>query len=244
MQAGLYIIGTPIGNLEDISRRALAALQAVQLILAEDTRHSRHLLERYQIRTPLLSCHRFNEAARVQLVLTRIKAGAALGLVTNAGMPGISDPGARIAAACRKEGLPITVIPGPSAVTAAVALSGFGGGGFHCEGFLPRRAGARQRRLRELQLLRVPAVLFESPYRWLKLLDELGGICPARDMFVARELTKFNEECVWGSVAELRAKFAGVRIRGELVAVLAPAAKTESDREPSLDTDQESGENS
>lgn len=224
MNPGIYIVGTPIGNLEDISRRALDTLQAVQCILAEDTRHTRHLLQRYQIRTPLISCHRFNEAARVPWVLARVRSGAAIGLVTNAGMPGISDPGARIVAAGRQAGLRLTVIPGPSAATAAVSLSGFGGAGFHCEGFLPRKAGARRRRLEELRLLPVPVVLFESPYRCLALFDELHAICPERELCLARELTKAHEECMWGSAAELRARVAARRVRGELVVVLAAAS--------------------
>ncbi len=230
MRPGVYIVGTPIGNLEDIGTRALATLREANLILAEDTRHTQRLLQRYQIRAPLISCHRFNEASRVPLVVARVKAGAAAALVTNAGMPGISDPGARLAAACRKEGLYLTVIPGPSAVTAAVALSGFGGGGFLCEGFLPRKPGARQRRLREICSQPLPVVFMESPYRWLALLEELNAICPGREIFLAREMTKLHEECVWGTVAGLRDQYAARAgssparvIRGELVAVLAPA---------------------
>ncbi len=227
MKPGVYIIGTPIGNLEDISRRALVTFQGVQFVLAEDTRHTQNIFQRYRIRAPLISCHLFNEAARTQMVVDRIKAGAAVGLVTNAGMPGVSDPGARMVTACRKAGLYVSVIPGPSAATSAVALSGFGGGGFLCEGFLPRKAGARKRRLRELQFLSLPAVLFESPFRWLTLLDELNEMCPGRDLFLAREMTKLNEECVWGTVGELRERYAARKIRGELVAVLAPASKAE-----------------
>lgn len=234
MRPGVYIVGTPIGNLEDISRRALATLAGVGLILAEDTRHTQKLLQHYQIRAPLISCHRFNEASRVQMVVARVKAGTAAALVTNAGMPGISDPGARIVAACRKEGLYLTVVPGPSSVTAAVALSGFGGDGYLCEGFLPRKSGARQRRLQELCSLSLPVVLLESPYRWLALLEELNAVCPGREIFLGRELTKLHEECIWGTVAGLREKYAGPAgqgqaraIRGELVVVLAPAGKTE-----------------
>ncbi len=227
MKPGMYIIGTPIGNLEDISRRALDTFQTVRFVLAEDTRHTQNIFQRHRIRVPLISCHSFNEASRTQMVVDRIKAGAAVGLVTNAGMPGISDPGARIVTACRKAGLSIIVIPGPSAVTSAVALSGFGGRGFLCEGFLPRKAGARNRRLRELQFLPVPVVLFESPFRWLTLLDALCELCPGRDLFLAREMTKLNEECVWGTVVELRKRYAARTIRGELVTVLAAASKAE-----------------
>ncbi|MBU4201322.1 MAG: 16S rRNA (cytidine(1402)-2'-O)-methyltransferase [Verrucomicrobia bacterium] len=234
MKPGIYIVGTPIGHLGDISGRALDTLRSVAFILAEDTRHTHTLLQRYQIRATLISCHRFNEASRVQMVMTKVKAGSAAALVTNAGMPGVSDPGARIVAACRKEGLYITVIPGPSSVTAALALSGFGGGGFLFDGFLPRKAGARKRRLQEFRCLPLPVVLFESPYRWLTLLAEMSELFPQRELFMARELTKMNEECVWGTVVDLRDTFshrAGQNtaraVRGELVAVLAPASKAE-----------------
>lgn len=242
MKPGIYIVGTPIGNLEDISGRALDTLRAAHCILAEDTRHTQTLLHRYQIRASLISCHRFNEASRVRMVVAKVKAGAAVALVTNAGMPGISDPGARIVTACQREGLYITVIPGPSSVTAAMALSGWGGAGFLCEGFLPRKAGARKRRLQELHAEPKPVVIFESPYRWLALLTEMSAICPDREMFMGRELTKWNEECVWGTVAGLRERYtarAGQSptraIRGELVAVLAPAPKAERKAVPPAD---------
>lgn len=233
MKPGIYIVGTPIGNLGDISGRALDTLRSVQFILAEDTRHTQKLFYRYQIRASLVSCHRFNEASRVRWVVTKVKAGAAAALVTNAGMPGISDPGARIVSACRKEGLYLTVIPGPSAVTAAMALSGFGGSGYLCEGFLPRKAGARKRRLREIQVSHSPVVIFESPYRWLALLAEMKEMFPHRNLFMGRELTKLNEECRWGTVADMADVFArrsgpvSRAMRGELVVVLASASKSE-----------------
>ena len=127
LNAGLYVVGTPIGNLGDITLRALETLKAADLIAAEDTRHTRKLLDRYEIRTPVISCHKFNEAARAETVLGRIRAGAAVALVTDSGMPAVSDPGSRVVAACREAGLPVTVLPGPSSVTAAVALCGFAG---------------------------------------------------------------------------------------------------------------------
>ncbi|MCX6996569.1 MAG: 16S rRNA (cytidine(1402)-2'-O)-methyltransferase, partial [Kiritimatiellaeota bacterium] len=178
MDAGLYIVGTPIGNLADITLRALATLKTAGLIIAEDTRHTHKLLERHGINTPLISSHKFNEASRVDLILSRIRAGAAVALVSDAGMPAVSDPGARTVAAVRAAGLPVTVIPGPSAVTSAVALSGCGGAGFLFEGFLPHKSGARRRRLGELAGCPQPVVLFESPYRLLKLLAELAELMP------------------------------------------------------------------
>ncbi len=233
MTPGLHIVGTPIGNLEDLSARALETLRRADCILAEDTRHTRILLDRHQIRGTLVSCHRFNEAARAAGVVERLRAGQAVALVTNAGMPGVCDPGARIVAACRAAGLPVTVVPGPSAVTAAVALSGFVSGSFRCEGFLPRKAGARRRRLEALRGEPAPVVLFESPYRCLRLLAELREVMPERGLFLGRELTKRNEECLWGTAGELHDRLAarggapGARaVRGELALVLAPAERS------------------
>ncbi|MBI2442113.1 MAG: 16S rRNA (cytidine(1402)-2'-O)-methyltransferase [Lentisphaerae bacterium] len=230
MQPGLYLVGTPIGNLEDISARALSTLRAADLILAEDTRHTRILLERYQIRGTLVSCHRLNEASRSAFVLERIRSGQAVALVTNAGMPGVSDPGARIVKACRQAELPVTIIPGPSSVTAALALCGFIAGGFHCEGFLPRKAGARQKRMQQLLNEPCPVVIMESPYRCLKLLAEWNALMPERELFLARELTKLHEECLWGAVRDVYQKLServgvpGQRaVRGEIVLVLAPS---------------------
>ncbi|MBI2437719.1 MAG: 16S rRNA (cytidine(1402)-2'-O)-methyltransferase [Lentisphaerae bacterium] len=230
MQPGLYLVGTPIGNLEDISARALSTLRGVGLILAEDTRHTRILLERYQIRAALISCHQHNEASRAALVLERIRAGEAVALVTNAGMPGVSDPGARIVRACRQAGIAVTVIPGASSVTAAVALCGFIAGGFHCEGFLPRKEGARKKKMQQLLAEPLPVVLMESPYRCLKVLSEWNEFAPERELFLARELTKLHEECLWGTVHDVyrqlaeRANAPGERaVRGEIVMVLAPA---------------------
>ncbi len=239
MKPGLYIVGTPIGNLEDISARALETLRGANVILAEDTRHTRILLERYQVRASLISCHQFNEASRGPLATERIQAGQAVALVTNAGMPGVSDPGARIVNACRKAGWPVTVIPGPSSVTAAVALCGFVSGGFHCEGFLPRKEGARKKRMEQLCAELVPVVILESPYRCLKILGELNDLAPERDLFLARELTKLHEECLWGTVADIYRRLAERQtgndartVRGEFIMVLSPSGRPKREAEP------------
>jgi len=219
---GLYVVGTPIGNLEDLSSRAVNTLRDVSLILAEDTRHTRILLDRYEIRTRLSSCHKFNEASIAEGVVARIRGGEAIALVSDSGMPGISDPGARMVAACRDEGLHVIVVPGPSAVTAAVAASGFAANGFLFAGFAPRKAGALRRLLLRIADCPVPVALFESPYRLLKLLaaveDELGD----RRLFLGRELTKKFEEGRRGTAAEIRAAFSGRSVKGELVLVIAP----------------------
>ena len=234
MKPGLYIVGTPIGNLDDTTARALETLRNVDFILAEDTRHTRILLDRFSIKKYLVSCHRFSECSRIQLVLDKIRAGQAAALVTNAGMPGIADPGARLVSACRQNGVYLTVIPGPSSVTSAVALSGFGGDGFICEGFLPRKKGARRRRLAELKSMNGPIVILESPYRCLQFLEELNDIFLDREIFMGRELTKLNEECLWGTAAEIRSFFLGKpggapprAVRGELTFVIAGASKKE-----------------
>lgn len=232
MKPGLYIVGTPIGNLEDITSRALETMRKADFILAEDTRRTRILLSRFQIRAHLLSCHRFNECSRITLVLEQIKAGKAVALVTNAGMPGVADPGSFIVRACRQNHIYVTVIPGPSSVTAAIALSGFGGSGFICEGFLPRKKGARQRRLAELKAMSLPIVILESPYRCLQFLEEIREIFQDREIFMGRELTKLNEECLWGTAAEIKGTFSGKAggaparaVRGELIFVIAPVSK-------------------
>lgn len=222
LNPGLYVVGTPIGHLEDITLRAVTVLKEAHVVVAEDTRETRKLLDRYGIATPMLSCHKFNEASRVEQILGRVRAGEAVALVTDSGMPAVSDPGARVVAACRAAGLHVTVIPGPSAVTAAVALCGFGGRGFLFDGFLPHKSAARRKRLAELLRWDSPVVLFESPYRLLKLLDEMNDLAPTRQMFIGRELTKHFEELMWGTPDELRQRFANRSVKGELVVVVAP----------------------
>ncbi len=222
---GLYLVGTPIGNLEDITLRALRILRDATHILAEDTRHTRRLLDRHGLRTPMISCHKFNERARINEILGRLRAGEALALVTDAGMPGLSDPGARAAAAVREAGLPVTVIPGPSALTAALALCGATEGrGFLFDGFLDHKTAARRRRLRELASFPAPVVFYESTHRILKLLDEVEKeLGPERRLFIARELTKKFEETLAGTPADLRAHFATHSLKGEFVVLLLPA---------------------
>lgn len=223
MKAGLYLVGTPIGNLQDITLRALEWLKGASLVVAEDTRQTRKLLDRYEIHVPLASCHRFNEASRVDFILGKIREGGAVVLVTDSGMPAISDPGSRVVAACHAAGLPVTCAPGPSAVTTALALSGFGGAAFSFAGFLPRKPGPRRRLLAALCAREEPVVFFESPFRLLRSLEELRELIGPRPIFLGRELTKQFEEGLTGSAAELTAAFAGRAVRGELVLVISPA---------------------
>ena len=212
---GLYLVRTPIGNLEDVTLRAPRILRTA----------TRLLLDRHGIRTPLISCHKFNERAREDEILRRIRAGEALALVTDAGMPGISDPGARAADAVRAAGLPVTVIPGPCALSAAVALCGsVESRGFLFEGFLDHKTAARRRRLLELAAFPAPVVFYESTHRILKLLDEVEQeLGSARRLFIARELTKKFEETVSGTPAELRAHYATHSLKGEFVVILLPS---------------------
>ena len=224
MNAGLYIVGTPIGNLGDVTLRSIEVLRAASLVLTEDTRRTGILLQKYEIRTPMLSCHKFNEASRAQMVAARIQRGEAIALATDSGMPAVSDPGSRIVTACREQGLTVTVVPGPSAVTAAVAASGFGGAGFVFEGFLEHKDGPRRRRLAELAPARTPVVLFESAHRLVKLLGEIREAMGDRRVFVAREMTKRFEEFLWGSPAELLDTLQTRKLKGEIVVVVAPAS--------------------
>jgi 16S rRNA (cytidine1402-2'-O)-methyltransferase len=238
MDPGLYLVGTPIGNLQDITLRALDTLRGAALILAEDTRVSRVLLDRHGIAVPLLSYHKFNEAARADDIVARIRNGAAVALVTDSGMPAVSDPGARLVAACRAAGLPITVIPGPSAVTSALALAGWESTGFVFGGFLPHKSGARRRQLAEYDQPGLPIVLFESPYRLLKLMGEVEAVLgAAREVYVGRELTKHFEESLRGPPAAIVAAFAKRTVKGELVVVIAPRARREAPPAlPEIDT--------
>lgn len=224
LPAGLYVTGTPIGHLKDITLRALETLRMADVILAEDTRISIRLLSRYVIRKPLLSHHKFNEAQRTEEVLRRIEGGEAVALITDSGMPGVSDPGSRLVRACRARGLPVTAVPGPSALTTAIALCGLDAEGYVFGGFLPHKAGARRRMLERLLLPALPVVLYESPYRLVRLLEEVRDLPGTYHVFVGRELTKKFEECRSGSPDEVLGAYSGRTVKGELVVVVKPDA--------------------
>ncbi|MFA7256008.1 MAG: 16S rRNA (cytidine(1402)-2'-O)-methyltransferase [Kiritimatiellales bacterium] len=221
MDAGLYIVGTPIGHLGDMTARGIETLKEASLIIAEDTRTTRNLLNHFGIKTHCISCHKFNEAQRCDEIIARIRTGEAVAMVTDSGMPCISDPGVRVVEACRAAGVRITSAPGPTAVTTALALSGFGGHGFLFAGFLPRKTGARRRILEQCAALPVPAIFYESPYRLLKLLEEIEAVMGAeRSVFVARELTKKFEELLSGTPPEIRQHFGGRTVKGECVVII------------------------
>jgi len=219
----LYVVGTPIGNLEDITLRALRILQEVDIIAAEDTRRTRKLLAAYNIHTPLTSYFAHNEARKTQYLLDRLKAGKSIALVSNAGTPGISDPGYRLLRAAREAGVPIIPVPGASAVVAALSISGLPADAFVFWGFLPPKAKARRERLEQILNTGLTAVIFEAPHRLLASLKDLEELCGTRQIVVARELTKKFEEVFRGTPVEIRKELAGrERIRGEFTLVIPP----------------------
>jgi 16S rRNA (cytidine1402-2'-O)-methyltransferase len=233
----LAICATPIGNLADITLRVLDELRAAAVVLAEDTRHTRGLLERHDIRVPLLSYHEHNEAARVAELLPRLAAGERIALVSDAGMPAISDPGARLVRAALDAGLEVTVLPGPSAVETAYVASGLSGGRYAFVGFLPRKPSELEALWRETSAWGMPLVAFESPHRVVATLRSLAAFDPARDVAVCRELTKRFEEVLRGSAAELAERLEPPK--GEVTLVVgaggAPAADPEQARQAVAD---------
>ena len=216
----LYVVATPIGNLGDITLRALEILKVVDVIAAEDTRHSGMLLKHFGIKKPLVSFHEHNEAMRTAQLLERLVAGENLALVTDAGTPGLSDPGARLIRACIRRDLPFTVVPGPSSILTALVGSGFPTEKFFFGGFLPTKSGRRERELRAAAACDKTTVFFESPYRLMKTLAAAAEILPAREICVARELTKKFEEYHRGSAAELFAHYKAHPAKGEIVLLI------------------------
>jgi 16S rRNA (cytidine1402-2'-O)-methyltransferase len=215
----LAICATPIGNLDDITLRVLEELRTADLVLAEDTRHTRVLLERHGVEARLLSYHEHNEAARTAELLPRLAAGERIALVSDAGLPGISDPGIRLLRAARETGVEVTVLPGPSAVETALVASGLAGTRYAFVGFLPRREAERQALWRELAGSSSPTVAFESPKRLPGALRSLADADPVRLVAVCRELTKRFEEVVSGPAAEIADRFAEPP-KGEITLVI------------------------
>ena len=219
----LAVCATPIGNLEDVTLRVLAELREADVVLAEDTRHTRGLLERHGIRAELVSLHEHNEAARAAELVPRLVAGERMALVTDAGMPLVSDPGARLVRAALDAGVAVTVLPGPSAVETALVASGLGGGRYAFVGFLPRKAGELEALWRETEAWGSAVVAFESPQRLPASLRSLAAFDPAREVAVCRELTKRFEEVVRGPAGEVAARFAEAP-KGEITLVVAPGS--------------------
>lgn len=220
----LYICATPIGNLEDITLRALRILREVDAIYAEDTRHTLGLLNHYEIKKPLISCHEHNEAHRAEEICERLEAGEKIAYVSDAGTPLISDPGARIVAECVQRGLEFTVLPGASAATTALILSGLSSDAFYFVGFLPRTGSARKQKIDEIAKIPGTLILYESPNRVSATLSDLvNGMGGERQCALVREMTKLHEEAVRGTLTELSERFMETPPRGECVIVVAGA---------------------
>jgi 16S rRNA (cytidine1402-2'-O)-methyltransferase len=216
----LYLVATPIGNLEDITLRALRTLKECDVVAAEDTRRTGQLLRHFGIAKPLLSYFQFNEARRSEEIIERLKRGERVALVTDAGSPGISDPGERVVKGAIAAGLRVESVPGPSALVAALTASGLGTEEFHFVGFLPHKSGQRRKKLEELKGVAGTLVLYESPYRLEKLLVELGEVFPDRPVVLARELSKKFEEYLRGNPAELLAAVRERPRKGEFVVMV------------------------
>src|SRR5947209_5030365 len=216
----LYLVATPIGNLGDLTVRALEILKDVDLVAAEDTRHSGILLKHYQIAKPFVSYHEHNEAMRTAQLAERLRAGEKIALITDAGTPGLSDPGARLIRECIKRGLDFTIIPGPSSILTALVGSGFSAEKFFFGGFLPVKSGRRARELRAAAAREETSIHFESPYRLTKTLKASIDIMPYRQLCVARELTKKFEEFRRGTPAELLAHYEAHPPKGEIVLLI------------------------
>lgn len=216
----LYLVATPIGNLEDVSQRALRVLQEAHMVACEDTRHTQLLLRRHEIRAKhLTSYNEFNHRRKVAELVGQLDRGWDVALVTDAGTPGLSDPGEQLVGAAIAAGHEIVPIPGPAAAIAALVASGLPTREFTFVGFVERKSGARRRLFERLVAEGRTAVLYESPYRVADLLADLAAVAPEARVVVAREMTKLHEELIRGSAAELAARFAEKQIKGEVTIV-------------------------
>jgi len=216
----LYVVATPIGNLGDITLRALEVLKGVDVVAAEDTRHSGLLLKHFGFKKPFVSYHEHNEAARTAELVERLAGGENVALITDAGTPGLSDPGLRLIRECINRELPFTILPGPSSILTALLGSGFLTEKFSFRGFVSVKSGERERELRAAAEREETTLFFESPYRLMKTLQACSTIMPDRQLCVARELTKKFEEFRRGTAAELLAHYQTHPLKGEIVLVV------------------------
>ncbi len=227
----LYLVATPVGNLEDITLRALRILKECDLIACEDTRHTGKLLTRYNIGTPRESYHKFNEESRTPRLIQMLQEGKNIALVSDSGMPLISDPGYELVSCCRREGIQVIPVPGPSAIIAALAASGLPTDSFFFAGFLPARASLRRRRLEALASIPATLIFFEAPHRLLAALEDMAAVLGNRRATMARELTKIHEEFFPGTIIELLENLRTRQaIQGEVTLVIerGEAAEVES----------------
>jgi 16S rRNA (cytidine1402-2'-O)-methyltransferase len=216
----LHLVGSPIGNLEDVTLRALRVLGEVDLIVAEDTRVARKLLARHGISAKVLSYHEHSRRKRLDEILEKLRSGRDVAVVSDAGMPGISDPGAQLVQSCVEAGVPVAVVPGPTAVSSALAVSGMRAQEFLFLGFLPSRRNERRRRLQEALPHEGPIVCYEAPHRIRESLEDMQEVLGDRRAVCARELTKRFEEVLRGTLSELVERFAEVEPRGEFTVVV------------------------
>lgn len=216
----LYLVGTPIGNLEDITLRALRTLREVSVIAAEDTRTTGRLLKHYEIDTPLISFHDYSDAGRVAELVQRLQQGD-VALVTDAGMPGLSDPGYRLVQEALEAGATVSPVPGPSAAVTALVSSGLPSDSFLFLGFLPRQSKARRETLQQVARQQATLVAYEAPHRLLAFLEDVIEVLGDRQLAVARELTKLYEEIWRGPASEARTYFAAGEVRGEITVIIA-----------------------
>jgi 16S rRNA (cytidine1402-2'-O)-methyltransferase len=225
----LYVVGTPIGNLEDITLRALRVLKEADVIACEDTRQSRKLLDHYGIAKPLVSYHEHNEQQRAHELLERLAEGRNIALISDAGMPGISDPGYRVVRLAVERGIPVIPIPGPAALIAALAASGLATDEFEFRGFLPAKAGQRRTSLEELRSLSHTLIFYEAPHRIVEALEDIVQILgPKRPVVVARELTKLHEEFIRGTAEEVLRILRGREVRGEITLLISKSENAPS----------------
>jgi 16S rRNA (cytidine1402-2'-O)-methyltransferase len=228
----LYIVATPIGNLEDITLRALRVLREAECVACEDTRQTLKLLNHYRIKARLTSFHSYNMKREAPRLLGLLAAGRNVALVTDGGTPGVSDPGSYLAALARERGLPVSPVPGPSALASILSVAGHSGPGVSFAGFLSPKSGRRHRRLGELLARDEALVLYESPHRILKLLVELVELASDRVILLGREMTKLHEEFLEGSPAQLLTELSGrAKIMGELTVFVRPHKKHQVDSE-------------
>lgn len=220
MHGKLYLVATPIGNLDDMTARAVDTLRSVDVIACEDTRHSRKLLSRYSISNKLISYHEHNEAERAAELVQRIKSGESVAVITDAGTPGISDPGYRIVAEAIGSGIDIVPVPGPAAFVAAATVSGLATDSIFFGGFLPRRSPERRARLAEVGAVPATLVFYEAPHRLSRTLADCLTTLGDRRAVIVRELTKIHEETVRGTLAELAARSDSEQVKGEIVIVI------------------------
>ncbi len=226
----LYVIGTPLGNLTDLSSRAGNTLERVDLIAAEDTRRTQRLLRHLEIRVKMISCHKFNEEQRTQVILQTLASGSNVALVSDAGTPGLSDPGAKLVKRVRDRGFQVIPVPGPSAITTALSVSGMPADSFFFVGFLPNRDSARKRSLEALRELPHTLVFFEAPHRLIDSLKAMQEVLGNRKIFMARELTKIHETTVYSTISGLIDTIGQGPIKGEITLIVEGAGTDQAEQ--------------